>query len=213
MFFNPIILRPTARLSTALSRSLILSLILAFSSAVFANEEPAKPKPEAASGPGGDKAWVTLQNQVLVLSTRRKQLQQNMEALKDQTRHHNGKGKEDPRHIKAEVDQLVKLYKEYKEVTEEYNKLIVVLKYRFPERLAKDEAREYKPVEVESLEEMEAKMDIEGRLNRAYKKAQSQYSPVKERAPSSEKPNLPPSKDASPREKTIREQDPLLLSQ
>lgn len=170
---------------------------------------------EASSAAGGDKPWVNLQNQVLVLKTRRMQLMQNMAALKAKTKSHSGKGKDDPRQIKAEVDDLVKTYKEYKEVTEEYNKLLVVLKYRYPERLAKEEEREYKPLEVESLPDLEAQMDIEARLSKVLKKAQSQYNPsTKEREPAAEKPNLPgAAKEAGPRGNTIREQDPILLSQ
>lgn len=206
MFFN---------LKLLLSAAVLSLTIFSMANANEPEAHGEKPKAAANSAPGGEKAWVNIQNQVLVLKTRRMQLMQNMQALKDQTKKHTGKGKDDPRQIKDEVDNLVKFYKEYKEVTEEYNKLLVVLKYRFPERLAKEEEREYKAVEVESLEELEQKLDIDGRLTKVYKKAQSQYRPQSEkREPAAEKPNLPPAKDSSgPRGNTIREQDPILMSQ
>ncbi len=206
MFFN--LKRRVLRVAVSFFLPLTLSLALQANEAAA----PAKPKAPASTTAGGDKPWVNIQNQVLVLKTRRMQLKQNMAALKDHGAHPGRKAKPDSKHIKEEVDSLVKLYKEYKEVTEEYNKLLVVLKYRYPERLAKEEAREYKAVEVESLEALEAQLDIEGRLSKVYKKAQTQYSPPKERQPASVEP-LMPKKENGPGGNTIREQDPILLSQ
>lgn len=171
-----------------------------------ANEAPAPAKEGggAAAAPA-EKPWVNLQNQVLSLKTKRLQLLQNMSAIREEKSHH----KESPSQLKAKMDELVKAYNEYREVTEEYNKLLVILKYRFPERLAKEDAREYKPIEVESLESMTEQLDIEGRLTKVYQKAQSQYGNPSERNPAS----APKTEKAAPKSSTIREQNPILINQ
>lgn len=215
-------------MSHKLKVGLSLSIFpLIFSVSVYANEggKPAE-APPAGGGHGdakgavtaAEKPWVNLQNQVLVLKTKRMQLMQNMAAIKEASAAHGGggrgggtHGKQDSKHVKEEIDSLVKLYKEYKEVTEEYNKSLVILKYRFPERLAKEDEREYKPMEVESLEALESQMDIETRLSKVYKKAQSQYSAPKDRVPASEKATSPKAEKIEGN--TIREQNPILLSQ
>lgn len=161
---------------------------------------------EDAAG-GSDKPWVTLQNQVLTLRTRRAQLLQNMAAIKSE----KTKNKENSVQVKEKMEELTKLYKEYREVTEEYNKLLVVLKYRFPERLAKDEEREYKPIEIESLEKLEEELNIDSRLTRVYRKAQSQYQTPEQRRPAAETVPLGEG-GPTPERSTIREQDPLLIS-
>lgn len=179
----------------------------------FANEggEGGEKKAEGGEGHGGaaagesDKPWVGLQNQVLTLKTRRLQLLQNMTAIREE----KSQRKESSAEIKGKVDEMAKIYKEYKEVTEEYNKLLIVLKYRFPERLAKEDERDYKPIEVESLDKMSEQLDIESRLTKVYQKAQSQYGSETERKPAS----APPSEKKEQGGSTIREQNPLLLNQ
>lgn len=186
----------------------LMSLFLAMPA--FANEggEGGEKKAEGGEGAAAgesDKPWVGLQNQVLTLKTRRLQLLQNMTAIREE----KSQRKESSAEIKGKVDEMAKIYKEYKEVTEEYNKLLIVLKYRFPERLAKEDERDYKPIEVESLDKMSEQLDIESRLTKVYQKAQSQYGSETERKPASTLPSEKKEQGGS----TIREQNPLLLNQ
>jgi outer membrane murein-binding lipoprotein Lpp len=152
-----------------------------------------------------EKPWVQVQNRVLTLRTQRMQLLQKMADLRQE----KTQTQETPAQVKAKMDELVSLYKEYREATNDYNKQLVVLKYRYPEQLAKEDARDYKQVEVESLEQLEGQLDIEGHLSKVYNKAQSQYRAPQERAPYSP---LFPDKRGPGNDTTIREKDPILLS-
>lgn len=76
--------------------------------------------------------------------------------------------------IKVVVDQMVLDYKDMRKLKEEYEKKLIIFKYRFPEKSLKQE-RKYGTLEVKSLEQMEQELGIDGRLNRNTKKIRSQY--------------------------------------
>lgn len=90
--------------------------------------------------------------------------------------------------MKTKAAELSKKYKEYKEMTEEYNKLLMILRYRFPERLAKETLKTHTPEEVPTLEELEVQLDLDARLNNTLNRARQQYGGAEEtkaRKPSS----------------------------
>jgi hypothetical protein len=74
------------------------------------------------------------------------------------------------------VKQVVVEHKEMRRLIEEYQKQVSILKYRFPERNAKN-ARSYERFEVKSIDEMEAAIGIDGKLTRNMKKLRRQYKP------------------------------------
>lgn len=164
-----------------------------------ANEAPAAP------AAGSVAPWAEVQSRMLGYKGQRNQLLATMKKLKEEQAHLPLGSQA----MKQKSTEIVKAYKEYKDATEEYNRLLVILKYRYPERLAKEALQVNHAEEVPSLEQLEADLDLDGRLNRGLNKARQQYgssSSQEGRQPSSAGPA------ADEEIKTIREQDPILLS-
>lgn len=197
--------------SLTLNSSALALLALTLSLSAFGQEQVQSAKQKAAAaastGPlGADKPWVLLQNQMLILRTKRIQLMQKIASLKAESKQQSST-KETPAQAKRQMDDLSKTYAEYKQVTEEYNKLVVALKYRYPERLSREDTSKLKAETVESLENLEAQIDIDARLTKAYKKARTQYVP-QERAPAAAAQEAQQKKTGD----TIRDQEPILYS-
>lgn len=177
----------------------VMALNICGHSRAVANEAPAAPAATSVA------PWAEVQSRMLGYKGQRNQLLATMKKLKEEQAHLPLGSQA----MKQKSAEIVKAYKEYKDATEEYNRLLVILKYRYPERLAKEALQVNHAEEVPPLEQLEADLDLDGRLNRGLNKARQQYgsSPSTEgRQPSSVGPT------ADEEIKTIREQDPILLS-
>ncbi|MBX3016887.1 MAG: hypothetical protein KF767_03280 [Bdellovibrionaceae bacterium] len=185
----------------------------------FASEAPPADAHGAAPAAGTATAteappWAEVQSRMLVYKGQRQQLMSEMTKLREEQQHL----KMGTAAMKAKGQEIVKKYKEYREHTEEYNKLLVQLRYRYPERLAKEALKVHKTEEVPSLEELEQQMDLDARLTQSLSRARQQYgvsapsgaaSPVEGRQPSSATENAgqePASGDEPP---TLRESLPI----
>jgi hypothetical protein len=162
---------------------LLLSVL--FSTCVFAADAP---KPEEAPATAGPAApWAETQTRMLVYKSQRQQLMGEMKSLRAE----QNQLKMGTPDMKNKGIEIVTKYKEYREITEEYNKLLVLLRYRYPERLAKEALKNHKTEEVPELDELTTQMDLDARLSISVNRARSLYSApassdaVDSRAPSS----------------------------
>lgn len=80
----------------------------------------------------------------------------------------------DPKKSHESAGELKKEHRELREMIEDYNRQLSVLKYRFPEKGLKEEER-YKRIDSASLEEMEKQVGMEGRLKAVTSKVRRQY--------------------------------------
>lgn len=187
----------------------------------FASEHGEAPPADAHGGGGGAAPaasappWSETQSRMLVYKGQRQQLMSEMKKLHEDQQH----VKMGTPEMKRMGQEIAKKYKEYREITEEYNKLLTILRYRFPERLAKEALKIHQTEEVPSLEDLEHQMDLDARLTQTLMKAREQYgnpngiTPVDAgRVPSSVAPSGP---DSTPTDSTtpptLRDTPPLRL--
>lgn len=186
-----------------------ICLSLIFSNAL-ANEHAEAPPADAhgaapaeAKGatPGsGAPPWTEVQMRMLVYKGQRQQLMNDMKALREEQNHL----KMGTIEMKNKGIEIVKKYKEYRELTEEYNKLLVQLRYRFPERLAKEALKIHRTEEVPDLDELTTQMDLDARLSISLNRARELYGVpaptggVDGRGPSSEKSDAEKAASESP---------------
>lgn len=176
---------------------------------VFALQTNAALANEAAPPQEASKSEVTPWNetltQVRALKAKRGQALSNMNKVRDEMRHL----KDNTPGMKAKAAEYAKLYNEYREVSQEYNQQLAILKYRFPDRLAKEQNRHYQMVEIESEAELAQKLDLDSRLSNTVHRSREQYA---DRSQEKQKSAVP-SKSAVPDgPTTIREEEAILLS-
>ncbi|GIL18096.1 MAG: hypothetical protein BroJett040_18470 [Oligoflexia bacterium] len=114
--------------------------------------------------------WVELQGRIGMLESKVNAKQTNINRLIEEKK----KLPADSPRVPDIVKELVSEYKEYRDAVLEYEKQSALLKYRFPERGLKEE-RQYEVIELKTLDEMEAQLGIDGRLDRNLKRMQQQY--------------------------------------
>jgi hypothetical protein len=166
--------------------SIFIVCSLSFSLAARAEEQgkpeseggdPGKPAESASSQP-----WVQVENKITELASKIKAKKGTIQHLIGEK---NDLPPKSPR-VKGIIEQLVREHKELQKLVEEYGNNVTQLKYRFPERNAKAK-RPYERVEVQSLDEMEQSLGIQGSLNRNLKRMRSQYSPGTSKSVAGEK--------------------------
>jgi hypothetical protein len=114
--------------------------------------------------------WVPIENKIQELHSKIKSKESNISKLIEEKNHMENNSP----HLKSTVKEIVKEHKEMERLIDEYQKNVSLLKYRFPERNAKS-GRTYERFEVQSIEEMEKAVGIDGKLNRNLKRMRSQY--------------------------------------
>jgi DNA repair exonuclease SbcCD ATPase subunit len=77
----------------------------------------------------------------------------------------------------VQMDAMVKAHKEYRDLTDKYNKLRLELKYRFPAHGAEIEGR-YKQHTARSLEELNHANALEAQLAKTKKAIDKKYAPL-----------------------------------
>lgn len=117
--------------------------------------------------------------------------------------------KEGSPQMKEKLAEYAKLYKAYRAASQEYNQQLAILKYRFPDRLAKEPNRLYQPVEIEDEAELAQKLDLDQRLTNAVTKSREQYA---DRSVEKVNAKNPVIKKAAEGPLTIREEEAVLLS-
>lgn len=117
--------------------------------------------------------------------------------------------KEGSPQMKEKLAEYAKLYKAYRAASQEYNQQLAILKYRFPDRLAKEPNRLYQPVEIENEAELAQKLDLDQRLTNAVTKSREQYA---DRSLEKVNAKSPVIKKAAEGPLTIREEEAVLLS-
>jgi|GEM_PF-2073453 len=168
-----------------MSRTLVTCLLIFLSIPVFAAEEKAEGQKEEKGGAEGEKKqgdpeWLELTNSIAMLEGRISQKRENLVHLIEEKR----KLPENSPELKDVLAEMLKENRELQKSEEEWNKKIVILRFRYPERGLKGE-RHYEKLELKSLEQVERELGIEGRLNRNQDKLRRQYR-AGEKRPSKE---------------------------
>lgn len=154
----------------------------------------------------GRPAWMEIEAKIQELAAKVKSKNENIEKMIEEKNHFPEHSSE----LKNLIKEIVKEHVEMEKLSQEYDKQVSILKYRFPERNAKKD-RKYEKLQIKSVEEIEKAVGIDAKLMKAMRRARSQYRKDKNESPekASETP-LSPALDGS-KEKSIEEQGPVLL--
>lgn len=177
--------------------ALVLTSALVFASEDAGKETKPEEKQEESKGAKPEDKrqpeWVELQGRIGMLESKVNAKQTNINRLIEEKK----KLPADSPRVPEIVKDLVSEYKEYRDAVLEYEKQSALLKYRFPERGLKEE-RQYEVIELKTLDEMEAQLGIDGRLDRNLKRMHQQYggtqtaTPVKSKKKSDAKSGARP---------------------
>lgn len=184
-------------------RILIAVMVSVLSSVAARANEAAKPAAESSKSEVSP--WNETLNQVRALKAQRGQALSNLNKVRDEMRHL----KENSSQMKAKAAEYAKLYREYREVSQEYNQQLAILKYRYPDRLAKEQNRQYQTVEIESESELAQKLDLDSRLSNTVHRSRQQYA---DRSQEKQKSAVPSKTVVPEGPLTIREDEAILLS-
>ncbi len=151
--------------------SLVLLIFLYFSAEASehgaAPTEGLPPVEKAFSGQQNEK-WAEVQNSLLQLKTKvDAQAIVVTELLKS-------KKSSDSKISPAEIDTLKKEHEKLKSLTADYNQMLAVFQFRFPEK-GLESGRKYIRLENQTLEQMENAPTFEGRLKKLNRKIKKQY--------------------------------------
>ncbi len=151
--------------------------VLMFADPSFANEAA----PPAAAHGGGDKKeegslskerpWVEVENKLGLLRSKRDAHTIAMKKLREE-RDHLPEGSPA---FQEKMKEYLGVYKQWVAVGEDYNKLLGTLKYRYPERVMKTGATKHEAMEHKTVEQVEAELGIDGKLNKSLRKVRGQY--------------------------------------
>jgi hypothetical protein len=202
-------------------RSLMISIpvVIFVSTSAFANEgggghevpaeEHGGEKAEGGGSHGEPKTvmapWVEVENKIQELYSKIKSKESIVKELLEEKDHLPNNSPQ----LQHAVKQVVVEHKELRRLVEEYQKQVSILKYRFPERNAK-QVRSYERFEVKTIDEMEAALGIDGKLTRNMKKMRRQYKPD-EVHPETREPASAPHVKAPPKEQSIEEANSVIL--
>jgi chromosome segregation ATPase len=114
--------------------------------------------------------WVELENKITELNARINSKNRNLQEL---IQSKNQMPNNSPQ-LRTVVKDLIREHKELQALVDDYQKKVTMLKYRFPERNARDN-RTYQRIEVRSLEEMEQALGVDGKLNRNLQRMRGQF--------------------------------------
>jgi hypothetical protein len=151
--------------------------------------------------------WVEIENKITELDAKIKAKNSNIQHLIEEKNHIDNNSPA----LQSTVKEIVKEHREMRELVEQYDKNVAMLKYRFPERNAKA-GRTYDRIEVKSVEDMEKAIGVDGKLNRNLRKMRSQFkSEDKSTVVQEEHKPAPPSKKAQSKEPSIEEAHAIIL--
>lgn len=151
--------------------------------------------------------WVEIENKITELDAKIKAKNSNIQHLIEEKNHIDNNSPA----LQSTVKEIVKEHREMRELVEEYDKNVAMLKYRFPERNAKA-GRTYDRIEVKSVEDMEKAVGVDGKLNRNLRKMRSQFkSEEKSTVAHEEHKPAPASKKVEPKEPSIEEAHAIIL--
>ncbi len=170
-----------------------IGLLLSFS--VFANEDEhggggggheAPPAAAEHGGGGGEEhgggheaaaapkatlpPWVEVESRISALEAKVKTKENNITKLIEEKNHLDTKSPK----MREVIEEISKEHKEMRKAAEDLEKEKTILRYRYPERSANPK-RKYEKVEVKSVQEMEANMGLDGRLQRTLNRTRQQY--------------------------------------
>lgn len=183
-------------------------ILLFFGSMSLANTEE-KPAEEGHGEAKQEKKadlppWTEIQNKISQLEAKMEQKRSNINRLIEEKQH----VKPDSLRVKEIINLMISEHKELQSLAKEHEKTITILKFRYPERGAKED-RKYEPTEVKSLEQMEQELGIDGRLTRNMKKLRKQYGEDEE---SKKKPKIQEQKKVEmKKEKSIEESGTIII--
>lgn len=207
--------------------SLLFLLTTEYPASVWASEHGGGEKKEEKKEEGGEKkeegkegekkegekkegegrpAWMEIEAKIQELAAKVKSKNENIEKMIEEKNHFPEHSSE----LKSLIKEIVKEHADMEKLSQEYDKQVSVLKYRFPERNAKKD-RKYEKLQIKSVEEIEKAVGVDAKLMKAMRRARSQYRKDKNESPekASETP-LSPALDGN-KEKSIEEQGPVLL--
>jgi hypothetical protein len=154
---------------------IIMATLLQTASKVHA-EAPAhdeKPKEGAAPAAGNAKGpelpeWSDLLNKVAATKAKIVQKEDVIKKLVLEKSHASSE------HSQYYIKQLIEEHKLLNELKAHYEKQRSLFKYRYPEKF-RQEGRKYDRMKVQTLEEMETQMGIDGQLDRSLKRVRSKF--------------------------------------
>ncbi len=148
--------------------------------------------------------WVEVENKIQELYSKIKSKEATIIQLLEEKDHMpNGSPM-----LQHTVKEIVREHKELRGLAEDYEKNLNILKYRFPERNAKQE-RSYGKIEVKSIDDMEQALGIDGKLTRNMKKMRTQFGV--EAKPEVVHHTVPKSAVKPPKDQSIEEASTIIL--
>lgn len=166
-------------MSKAMSIPILIIIACLAVSEIGSASEAAAPHGEAADKDKAkndapvttDKPWVEIENKMALLKSRREVLMAGMNKVREER---DAQRPGTPEY-KQKQDEYVKTHKDWKQVGEDFNRLLNQLKYRFPERVLKSSRIQTEAMQNKSVEELESELGIDGKLNRMMRKMSTIY--------------------------------------
>jgi TolA-binding protein len=180
-------------------------LSASFTRFAFAGEEKHAEKSEKKEE-GGEKKegvseadsmpWLGIEAKIQELASRIESKKESLTKLLEEKE----KLKDNSPELKDKIQEIISEHKELSKLGEEYSAQLNLLKYRYPERHAKRDAKKDQ-VEIKSVEDMEQAVGVDGKLNRNMSHMRTAYDarPVKNEKADSPVPakTRPPTKSDS----------------
>ncbi len=156
------------------SFGLVLCLVLSQSAGAQAQaDEPANALPPADFSGKQSEQWMAVQSQLITARSKVENQEKIVEALIEKKSRLKGA------ELAAKIEALKEAHIELIRVINYYNNLNSDFETKFPEKGAAP-GRVYKRIDPASIQKMESKMTLEGRLKRLNAKIKSQYGQTSE---------------------------------
>jgi len=141
----------------------------------FGKQKEEVPADQGTTGEGPslakEKPWVDLENKLGLLRRKREAQAAALKKLKDE----KDLLKNGTDAFKEKHKEFQKTYADWMKTGDDYNKMMNLLKYRYPERVLRKNAGTEESMKAKSIEELELEMGIDGKLNKAIRKVKGQF--------------------------------------
>lgn len=128
---------------------------------------------EGGEASDADMEWSKKENRLRALENQVMTIKKEMQQLineKNTTKN--------PKHKQDLLQQIAVLHRDLNEKVRKYKEQHIELKYRYPERFAKDKDRQYTPIREQTLDEIAGEMGLEHNLNQLKAKIDKKYEHV-----------------------------------
>lgn len=171
--------------------------------------EHGEAKTEEGGQGGGENApsvpWAELETRIQTLEAKIQSKKQSLKTLIEEKEHLSEKSP----HLKKITQEIGRTDRELRELLDEYEKNLTILKYRFPERHAKG-GRKYDRNDTPKVDDLEKAIGLDGKLNKSIKKMRSQY-PAPPHLKKASEPERKKIDSEKPSPGSIEEAPPILM--